>query len=111
MSTTLEHSKGQTVTVPDDAAEYYLSKGWKPAGATTETRPEDAVEIPDGVPTEAWKVPQIDAYAEREGIDLGDATKKPEKLAAIATALEKKEAAGGTDSGEGSSVPDAGAGS
>lgn len=109
MSTTLTHSKGQTVTVPDDAAEYYLSRGWTRAGATQEDA--DTVEIPDGTPVEAWKVPQVDAYAECEGIDLGDAKTKPEKLAVIAAALEQKEAAGGADSGDGAEVPDAGAGS
>ena len=47
--------------------------------------PEDStvVEIPGGVPDETWTVKQIDAYAEREGIDLGDASNKAEKLSAV----------------------------
>lgn len=44
----------------------------------------DEVTIPDGEPVEAWTVKQIDAYAERERIDLsGVGTKKDERLAAV----------------------------
>lgn len=34
------------------------------------------VQIPDGKPEKGWTVPQLKAYAEREGIDLGGATTK-----------------------------------
>lgn len=113
MTTNLTHPKGQTVTVPDDAAAYYLEKGWSVAGAETPHEPDehDVVEIPTGVPEESWKAAELDAYAEREGIDLGTASKKAEKVAVILAALQEKEAAGGADTGSGPDVPDAEAGS
>lgn len=50
----------------------------------------DEVVIPDGDPEDAWTIKQIDAYAEREGIDLSKvANKKADKIAAI---LEAKTA-------------------
>ena len=113
MTTNLTHPKGQTVTVPDDTAAYYLEKGWSVAG--TEVPPtadeHDTVEIPDGVPEESWKGEALDAYAKREGITLGSASKKAEKVAVIVAALQEKEAAGGSDAGSGSDVPDPKAGS
>jgi len=113
MTTNLTHPKGQTVTVPDDTAAYYLEKGWSVAGAETVHQPDehDVVEIPDGIPEEAWKGAALDAYAEREGIDLGSASKKADKVAVLVAALQEKEAAGGTDTGSGSEVPDPEAGS
>jgi hypothetical protein len=45
---------------------------------------DDDVAIPEGDPVEAWTAKQLDAYADREGIDLSKvANKKAEKLAAI----------------------------
>lgn len=32
---TLTHAKGRTIIVPDDAVDYYASKGWTPAGQPT----------------------------------------------------------------------------
>ncbi|WIB25423.1 hypothetical protein [Curtobacterium sp. MCSS17_015] len=110
MTTNLTHPKGQTVTVPDEAAAYYLEKGWSVAGAET-PHERDVVEIPEGVPEESWKGDQLDAYAEREGIDLGSASKKADKVAVIVTALQEKEAADGADTGNGTEVPDPEAGS
>lgn len=44
----------------------------------------DEVKIPDGDPAESWTVKQIDAYAERESIDLSKVgAKKDERLAAV----------------------------
>lgn len=49
-----------------------------------------AAEAPDAV-DEKSSVAQIDAYAAAHGIDLGDAGKKAEKLAAIASAEANSE--------------------
>ena len=39
--------------------------------------------VPEGAPDESWKVAQLKAHAAEHGIDLGDATKKDDILAAI----------------------------
>jgi hypothetical protein len=39
--------------------------------------------IPEGDPTDKWTVAQLNGYAARESIDLGDAKTKPELLAAV----------------------------
>lgn len=75
----LTHPKGQTVDVPDETVEYYTSKGW-----TADVEPPTV--IPEGDPSEDWTVKELDAYAEREGIDLAGATKKADKVAAITAA-------------------------
>lgn len=41
------------------------------------------VELPAGSPTESWTNAQIDAFAQREGIDLSGSKNKTERLAAI----------------------------
>jgi hypothetical protein len=46
----------------------------------------DPVDIPAGDPVEDWTNAQIDAYAKREVIDLGGASNKADRLAAIAAA-------------------------
>lgn len=53
----------------------------KPTAPETEPDAPDA--IPDGLPTTAWKNAQILAYADREGIDLGEASTKDAMLAAL----------------------------
>ena len=59
-----------------------------------------------GTPGKSWKVPELKAYAEEQGIDLGDATKKDDILAAIEAVGdesdddESDESADGTDSDE-----------
>jgi hypothetical protein len=80
----LTHPKGRTVEVPDETAEYYLSKGWVVDVVTAE-EPETVV-IPDGEPTDEWSHKQFDALATRDGIDFGGATTKADKLAAIVAA-------------------------
>lgn len=83
--------------------------GVKPAGRTSSRQsapaPDAPVEIPEGDPSDDWKVPQIDAYAAREGIDLGDAKNKADKLAAIATS---KAGAGDPSAPNGQQNPPAG---
>lgn len=64
--------------------------GLKKAGKAVAPASTEPVTIPDGDPTDEWKVAEIDAYVERESIDVGGATKKDDKLAAIASALEKR---------------------
>ncbi|EFQ82708.1 hypothetical protein HMPREF0063_11917 [Aeromicrobium marinum DSM 15272] len=84
--------------VTDEAAGS-VPKGWlgkefgtglKKAGKGKATPPADPdpVVVPEGAPEEAWTVPQIDAWAEREGFDFGDAKNKGEKLAAITAATD-----------------------
>lgn len=46
-------------------------------------KPEKTVEIPGGKPEEKWTVDQLKAYAERENIALGDASKKADILGVI----------------------------
>jgi hypothetical protein len=82
---TLTHPKGRTVVVPDETVDYYTSKGWVVPGKAEKNEAE-TVEIPDGEPSEDWSAKQLDAFAERAGIDLGGATKKADKVAAIASA-------------------------
>lgn len=62
----------------------------QPAGTDTGSGSGSSeVEIPEGDPVEAWTVPQVDAFAKREGID-GITGSKPEKIAAITAALKEK---------------------
>lgn len=89
MSPTLQHPKsGRKVTVPADTADFYKKHGWVAPGTATEA--PAAVAVPDGEPTGDWKVADITAYAERESLDLGGATKKADMLAAIAAARKSE---------------------
>ncbi len=69
-----------------------FGKGLKKAGKKADKPGDDQpVTVPDGEPKdEGWTVPQIDAYAKREGIEIEGT--KPEKLALIAAALEARKA-------------------
>lgn len=56
---------------------------------TDPTQPSSELE---GLPSDSWKVADLKAYAEDHSIDLGDATKKDDIVAAIAAApYETKE--------------------
>lgn len=44
---------------------------------------EKTVDIPEGDPTDKWKVDELKAYASRESIDLGDATTKADILKVV----------------------------
>jgi len=68
---------GSVVNVDDDLAAR-IGATWKPL--------DGSEEVPEGTPTESWKVPELRAYAAEHDIDLGDAKKKDEILAAIAGA-------------------------
>jgi len=56
--------------------------------AEDETEDENGVEVPEGDPNESWKVDELKAYAAERSIDLGDATRKADILAAIELAGE-----------------------
>jgi hypothetical protein len=47
--------------------------------------------LSEDVPDESWKNADIKAWAEDHGVDLGDATKKADMLAAISVADTKEE--------------------
>lgn len=49
--------------------------------------PVDAITLPDGTPSAQWKVDQLKAYALRNGIELGAASRKGELLEVITSAL------------------------
>lgn len=85
---------GVVVTVGDDVAAV-LDSEWVSADATERS------EVPD----KSWKVADLKSFATEHDpvIDLGDATKKEEILAAITAALEptgSRDAGSGTDSSE-----------
>lgn len=76
--------------LPDPVPKRWLGTDLLPPGvkkasakSTEKTSDPKAVEIPEGEPTEAWTVPQIDKYAEVNEVDLGDVKKKDEKLPLI----------------------------
>jgi hypothetical protein len=98
---TLTHPKGRTVVVPDETVEYYTSKGWSVAGqeAKAAKSSDGPVVIPDGDPSEEWSNKQLDAYAEREGLDFAGVKNKGDRLTAIAEG-RKVNAGDGSDSGD-----------
>lgn len=71
---------GVVVSV-DDSKDDRFTSGWKTPGAAAKS------ETPD----KSWKVPELKAYAAEHDIDLGDATKKEDVLAAIELHLESIE--------------------
>ena len=75
MATRYKHvTSGAVVSVRDDKV---LGSEWGPIeGSTTKG------ESPDST----WKVADLKAYADENGIDLGDATKKDDIVAAISDA-------------------------
>jgi len=69
-----------TDLLPDGVVEYKT-------GSASAAKEDEPVKIPDGDPSDGWTVKQLDAYAERENIDLSSAgTKKDERFAAIVEA-------------------------
>lgn len=73
-----ENLKTGVVVSVDDSKDDRFNSGWKPAGA-----PDPR---PLGAPDSSWKVADLKAHAEENGIDLGDATKKEDIVAAITAA-------------------------
>lgn len=74
---------GVIANVDDETGERLLGGPWERADAES-----DDVEYPEGAPEEEWTVKQLKAYAADRSIDLGDATKKADMVAAIAAAEE-----------------------
>ena len=101
---TLTHPKGRTVVVPDETVDYYTSKGWsvageKPAKQTAAKAAAGSADIPEGDPSDKWSNKQLEAYAQREGIDLGTPKNKGDRLTAIAEARKAAADAGGAGTG------------
>jgi len=74
---------------PDDEVPTWAARAITNPAAWAEApagEPEPA--YPAGEPSEAWKVPQLTAYARDKGIDLGEARKKDEILALILAPAE-----------------------
>jgi len=72
---------GVVVSVADEKDGRFTT-GWKLAGEQSSS------------PDKSWKVADLKAYAEESGIDLLDATKKEDILAAIALAGEDDDESG-----------------
>ena len=68
-------TSGAVVSVRDDKV---LGSEWGPADGVTRS------ESPDST----WKVADLKSYAADNGVDLGDATKKEDIVAAIAAASD-----------------------
>lgn len=72
--------------------EKHISEVKEPKTEEKKSDEKKTVEIPEGPPKDSWTVPQLEAFAEREGIDLsGVEGNKPEKFAAIEKALADKQ--------------------
>lgn len=76
---------GAIVNVPDEKA-IRLGSEWEPADGSERTPARS--ETPD----KSWKVDELKAYADDNSIDLGDATKKDDVIAAIELHNEALEA-------------------
>lgn len=82
----LEHvSTGVVVSVADEKVSR-LGAEWRPI--------DDSAPAKSETPDLSWKVAEIREFAEANGIDLGDAKKKDELLAAIADSSVDAESEG-----------------
>ena len=73
----VEFVDGKGETDHEGALAYFARHGY------TVDLGEPVVVIPEGVPSEDWKVDQLLAYAEENSIDLGDAKKKADIVAVL----------------------------
>lgn len=73
-----ENLKTGVVVSVDDSKDDRFASGWKLAGAPAPR--------PEGAPDASWKVADLKAHAEENDIDLGEATKKEDIVAAITAA-------------------------
>jgi len=71
----IQDGTGVVVSVADSKDERF-ALGWKPYDGS---EPAAKSETPD----KSWKVAELKAYADEHTVDLGDATKKEDLLAAI----------------------------
>jgi sialic acid synthase SpsE len=70
---------------PEAAVKKFEGKNFKAPDDT------EKVELTEGAPDDSWKNADIKKWAEDHGVDLGDATKKADMLAAISDASTKEE--------------------
>lgn len=101
------------VHVPDDAGVFHVFgpadevPGWaaglitNPAAWAEAPVLADDAGWPDGVPSDEWKLPELRAYATAKGIDLTDAKKKADIVAALTGRSEN-----GDDTSEGAADDD-----
>jgi len=75
MSRFIQNGTGVVVSVADSKDDRFTS-GWKPYEGDESTGKSDT-------PDKSWKVAELKAYADEHQVDLGDATKKEDLLAAI----------------------------
>ena len=66
-------------TEQEGALAYFRRHGYQ----IGEPEEDGEVVIPEGKPGKQWNKAQLAAFAEREGIDLGDASTKDDMLAAL----------------------------
>jgi hypothetical protein len=66
---------GARVSVADEK-DHRFASGWHATGSTPKPAKSDT-------PDKTWKNDELKAYADENGVDLGDATKKEDLLAAI----------------------------
>lgn len=78
-----ENAKTGVIVSVDDSKDDRFTSGWKRVG---ELAPR-----PEGAPDASWKVADLKAHADENGIDLGDATKKEDIVAAINAASTPSE--------------------
>jgi hypothetical protein len=71
-----ENLKTGIVVSVDDSKDERFTSGWKAFGAESATARSEK-------PDKTWKNDDLKSYAAENGIDLGDATKKEDFLAAI----------------------------
>jgi hypothetical protein len=71
----IQDKTGIVVSVADSKGDRFVS-GWKPFDGTPAASRRET-------PDKTWKNDDLKAYAEEHSIDLGDATKKEDFLAAI----------------------------
>lgn len=75
--------KGVGETDDENAISYFERHGYEVSGT-----PAPTPEAPEGEPSDKWTNDQLKAYAAEKEIDLGDASKKVDILAAIELAAE-----------------------
>lgn len=71
----INDSTGAIVSVADEK-DYRFGDGWHAEGSTPKPARSET-------PDKSWKVDELKAYAEANDIDLADATKKDDIIAAI----------------------------
>ncbi|WP_248144986.1 hypothetical protein [Microbacterium aoyamense] len=81
----------ELAALEEEARGPLLDNGFTIEGEDDEIVTVEVVEVE--APTDKWTHEQIDEFAAKFEIDLGDATKKDAKLAAIAKVIEERTAA------------------